>query len=394
MNGSAVERYVALCLRLDAHVDGFVDAYFGPAELRTRIGAEEPVDPPILRDEAAALLEGLPNADLEPDRIRWLTGQLRGIECVASRLAGDEIAWSDEVERCFGIRPRHVDEEAFRVSHRALDEVLPAGGDLRSRYNAWLDSGNLPADARPRVIESLTDALRHRTTRIVELPSSETIEYETVRGEPWIAFNDYRGGLRSLVQVNEDLPISFLSLIETVAHESYPGHHTERVCKEEHLYRGGGRLETCVTIVAGPEALISEGIGTNALDVAVRDGGLAALLEETGDLGFHLDPVVAEVVHAEELRLFQTATNAARMIHEDGVSAADAQAYLGEWGLYSPERAAKTVAFVSYPGHRTYTTAYTDGRRLCRSFIDASPGNFRRLLTEQLTVADLLPEPS
>jgi hypothetical protein len=379
---------------MDAHVDGFVDAYFGPAELRERIGAEERVPPPALRDAAAALLQELPHADLEPDRIGWLTGQLRGVECVASRLAGEEIAWSDEVERCFGVRPRHVDEETFRASHRALDEALPGGGDLRSRYNAWVDAGNLPAEARPRVLERLTGAFRRRTARILELPGGEGVEYEMVRDEPWMAFNQYNGNLRSLVQVNEDLPISFLSLIETVAHESYPGHHTERACKEQRLTREGGRFETCVAIVAAPEALISEGIGTSALDVAVQDGGLAALLEDAGDTGFELDPVVATVVHEAELRLFEAATNAARMIHEDGMTTADAEAYLQEWALDSPERAAKTVGFVTYPGHRTYTTAYTDGRRLCRSFIEADPGNFRRLLTEQLTVADLLPEPT
>jgi len=35
-------------------------------------------------------------------------------------------------------------------------------------------------------------------------------------------------------------------------------------------------------------------------------------------------------------------------------------------------------------------TAYTDGRRLCRSFMDRYSDGFRRLLTEQLTVSSLL----
>ncbi len=388
-----IERYVALCLRMDAHVDGFVDAYVGPPELRRRIQAEGPVDPEILREEAVALLEGLPTSDVEPDRVRWLTGQLRGVECVASRLAGDEIAWSDEVERCFGIRPRHVDEEAFRASHRALDEVLPGNGDLRSRYNAWLDAGNLPRETMPQSIEALRGALRRRTTDIVALPPGERVDFEAVTDRPWRAFNDYRGDLRSLVQVNEDLPISLLSLIATVAHEAYPGHHTERACKEAQLYRDGSRLETSVAIVSAPEAMIAEGIATNALEMATADGGLRALLEEAGDLGVRIDPEVAEVVDAEEARLFEAATNAARMLHEDGISTAEAEAYLQEWSLESAERAAKTVGFLTDAGSRAYTTAYTDGRRLCRSFIDAAPGNFRRLLTEQLTVADLLPGP-
>lgn len=100
------------------------------------------------------------------------------------------------------------------------------------------------------------------------------------------------------------------------------------------------------------------------------------------------------MVHVGEQRLFEAGTNAARMLHEDGISPAEAEAYLQEWSLDCAERAAKTVAFLMDARLRTYTTAYTDGRRLWRSFIDASPDNFRRLLTEQLTVANLLPSPS
>jgi hypothetical protein len=60
-----------------------------------------------------------------------------------------------------------------------------------------------------------------------------------------------------------------------------------------------------------------------------------------------------------------------------------------EWALESPERARKSVNFISDPQLRTYVTAYTDGRRLCRKFIEETPDGFRRLLTEQLTVASL-----
>jgi hypothetical protein len=146
----------------------------------------------------------------------------------------------------------------------------------------------------------------------------------------------------------------------------------------------------CVMIVSAPEAMIAEGIATNALEVALGDEGFAALLDVVGDLGFPVDVATAEVVHREERRLFGAATNAARMLHEDGITRDDAESYLREWALDSPERAAKTVSFLMDPGSWTYVTAYTDGRRLCASFIDRHRDGFRRLLTEQLTVSSLL----
>jgi hypothetical protein len=373
-----------------AHVEDLVDAYFGPDVLRERALEGAPHDPQALRDEALALLEETPGSGLEDDRVRWLLGQLRGLECVTARLAGEEIAWSDEVERCFGVRPVHVDEDVFRASHGRLDAALPGSGDLRTRYNAWLDATNVPNEAIPRVLEVLHRELRRRAAGIVELPPGEHLDYETLRGEPWQAFNEYHGDLHSLVQVNLDLPRSIVDVVDIVAHEAYPGHHTERACKEQLLYRDRGRLETCVTIASAPEAMITEGIATNALEVAVRDDGFGALLGAVEGLGFPVDAEPAEVVHVESWLLFAAATNVSRMLHEDGMARADAEDYLRAWALDSDERAAKTVAFLTDPGSRTYTTAYTDGRRLCRAFVDGSPDAFRRLLTEQLTVSSLL----
>jgi hypothetical protein len=387
---STPERYVRLCLQVGAHIEDFVDAYIGPAALREEALADGPHDPHRLRDEAVALLEDVPREDLEDDRVRWLLGQLRGLECVTARLAGEDIAWADEVERCLGIRPQHVDEEVFRAGHARLDEVLPGGGDLSSRYNAWLAAANVPAEKLHRAIHDLSGALRRRTAEIVQLPPDERVDYETVTGEPWEAFNAYRGDLRSDIQVNEDLPISLTSLVDIVAHEAYPGHHTERVCKEQLLYRDRSRLEMSVMIVSAPEVVVTEGIATNALEAALANDGYGAVLREVGDLGVQVDAEVAEIVHVEEWRLFAAATNAAGLLHQEEMTPAEAESYVRRWALYSPERAAKTVSFLLDPGSRTYVTAYTEGRRLCRSFIDRSPDGFRRLLTEQLTVPSLL----
>jgi hypothetical protein len=387
---SAPERYVRLCLQVGTHIEDFVDAYIGPAALREEALADAPHDPHRLRDEAVALLEDVPREDLEDDRVRWLLGQLRGLECVAARLAGEDIAWADEVERCLGIRPQHVDEEVFRAGHARLDEVLPGGGDLSSRYNAWLAAANVSAEKLHRAIHDLSGALRRRTAEIVQLPPDERVDYETVTGEPWEAFNAYRGDLRSDIQVNEDLPISLTSLVDIVAHEAYPGHHTERVCKEQLLYRDRSRLEMSVMIVSAPEVVVTEGIATNALEAALANDGYGAVLREVGDLGVQVDAEVAEIVHVEEWRLFAAATNAVGMLHQEEMTPAEAGSYVRRWALYSPERAAKTVSFLLDPGSRTYVTAYTEGRRLCRSFIDRSPDGFRRLLTEQLTVPSLL----
>jgi hypothetical protein len=75
---------------------------------------------------------------------------------------------------------------------------------LSSRYNAWLDAVIVPNEMLPRVLEALSTELRRRASEVVELPPGERVDYESVSGEPWQAFNLYRGDLASLVQVNLD----------------------------------------------------------------------------------------------------------------------------------------------------------------------------------------------
>jgi hypothetical protein len=383
------ERYVWLCLRVNRHVDGFVDACIGPNDWERTVAAEEPVDPHRLRDEAEELLDALGESDLEEDRRRWLSGQLGAIACTTARLVGEDMAWSDEVERCLGVRPQRTDTSVFEDVHRRLDAALPGSGSVRDRYNAWDEANAIDRDRLVPGLERLNDVLGPRARALTALPSGESVAYELVDGVPWIAFNRYEGRFRSRIEVNTDLPGSITLLVTLAAHEAYPGHHTERVAKEARLYRDLGRLETSVVITPSPESVVSEGVALLALETALGPEPFEEVADILVDLGIRFDPNEALEVHRAELALYATATNAAFMLHEDGASTREAAEYLQAWDLESEEKAARTVAFLTDPESRAYVSAYPDGWRLCRDFTGRQPGNFERLLTEQLTTTDL-----
>jgi hypothetical protein len=63
--------------------------------------------------------------------------------------------------------------------------------------------------------------------------------------------------------------------------------------------------------------------------------------------------------------------------------------YSMKWGLRSRKRAEQSVRFVTDPVWRSYVSTYTAGHDLCRAFVDGEAERFQRLLTEQLTPADL-----
>jgi hypothetical protein len=390
---SLPERYVLLCLRVGRHIDGFIDAFFGPPEWNELVDGEVPVEPNVLREEALALIEALPSEGLDSQRERWLGGQLKALQCVLARMTGEDIAWADEVERCIGVRPARTDTAVFQEVHGRLDAALHGSGTVRERYIAWEERNAIAPEKLIPALEKLKDILGPRAHALASMPADESVRYETVSDKPWIAYNWYQGRCHSIVQVNADLPTSIALLTDLAAHEAYPGHHTERAAKETHLLDELGRVETSVAIISGPEALVSEGIAMNALEQALGPDPYDAVAEVLSPLGVTFDAAEVHEVHRAEIAFFAATVNAAFLLHEDGATTEETEDYLRKWALESDKKASRTVAFLTEPSSRAYVPAYPEGQRLCRAFAARAPGNFTRLLTEQLTTADLVGEP-
>ncbi|MEX1170595.1 MAG: hypothetical protein WEE50_10680, partial [Chloroflexota bacterium] len=60
--------YLLLALRLDQHIPGLVDGYFGPADLKAAVDTGQLRSPARLRDDAAALRDRLATEVPEDDR--------------------------------------------------------------------------------------------------------------------------------------------------------------------------------------------------------------------------------------------------------------------------------------------------------------------------------------
>jgi hypothetical protein len=376
-----VEQYLELCLRLGRHIDGLVDAYYGPAEISKRVDAEELRDPTALVEDAGSLL-----ASVDDD---WLRAQLVGLETVARKLAGEEIPYEDEVERCYGVRPEWTPEESFESAHRRLDEMLPGDGPLAERYQAWREGEALEGDAIASVFDALTEDFRSRTASLFKLPEGESVEIDYVSDEPWTAFNYYQGDLRSRIAVNTDVPMTPDILVTLVTHEAYPGHHTEHSWKEQLHVREGGRLEESALMVGTPSSLIGEGIAELASEILLGDERERVTAAHVEGTGVRYDPDLSRAVREANRPLARVGGNVALLIHTRGASEKEAREYSMRWGLTSPRRATQSVRFVTDPVWGSYVTTYTDGHELCRKWVDGDPARFKRLLTEQLTPADL-----
>jgi hypothetical protein len=379
---SVVERYLRLGLQLGRHVDGIVDSYFGPPELAAAVEAEPPVDPWVLVSAAEALHDELDDG--------WLRDQVAGLRTYAGGLAGESGSYADEVEGCYGVRPTHTDEAVFTAAHERLEELLPGDGTLAERHKRWEASTRVPTEQIERIIAAVIEEARARTRGLVELPAGEGVVLEIVREKPWLAYCGYLGDLRSRIAVNVDLPMAAIQLLILAMHETYPGHHAERCSKEHLLVRRRGLLEETLVMVPTPQSLVAEGIATLAPWVLLEGSGGAALTAVIHDAGIELDLAHALAVERALQPCRWAEVNAALMLHDAGASEAEVHAYLERWGLMTPELADHVIRFLTEPTSRTYIVTYPAGRELCGSYVAGEPERFRRLLTEQVRVRDLL----
>ena len=174
-----------------------------------------------------------------------------------------------------------------------------------------------------------------------------------------------------------------------VAHEAYPGHHTEHTRKEVGLVRRRQWWEESIFLVGTPQCLLAEGLADLGLEVVWGRHPEPTVAEHLRPLGIRYDTeVVAAVADAGEA-LGAVRTNAAFRLHEDGADPETVIDEVARWGLLPRDRAAKAVEFLTHPTWRAYLTCYVEGFPLCRAFTAGDPARFDRLLSEQLTPADL-----
>lgn len=393
---TAVERYLELGLRLGRHNPDLVDAYHGPTEVARRV-ADEPVVPAAgLRRDARRLIADLDagepldaGADPDPQRRAWLRGQTRGLEVVAAKLDGAEIPYVEEVESCYGVTPRWYEEDEVAAAHKALDAALPGSGSLAERLGAHREAHRVPPDVLEAVIDALAAELRDRTRSMFGLPDGEQVRFELVTDRPWSGFNYYEGGLSSRVAINTDLPVLSTAIDHLVAHEAYPGHHTEHCHKEVGLVRERNRLEQTIFLIGTPECLLAEGLADLGIEILLGDQRMAVVEPILRAAGVHFD---AEAVGA--VRRFGEASsgvdgNLGLLLHDRGADPDEVVLYARRWSILDADRARKRVQFLTDPTWRAYISCYVEGRPLCSRFVAGAPARFRRLLDEQLLPSDL-----
>jgi hypothetical protein len=391
-----IREYLLLGLRFDRVEEGYVDSFTGDPELRRAVASEPTPDPADLARQAQRLLASVPQADgLEPQRADYLAAHLKALACAGRKFAGEDVGFVEEVREYFDVDIVKGDPDLYRDAHRKLDAALGGSGALDERLQAHRTSEEIPPARLEECIHAFSSALRDRVRADYPLPEAETIVYEIVTDKPWSGFNYYEGNYRSTVAVNADLKQQMSNLPRLVAHESYPGHHTEHCRKESGLVERGGQSEQTIFLVNTPQCLMAEGLADLALHAAIGPEWGAWASEIFADLGLRFDGERAQAISEASATLADVRQDAALMLHDEHRDVDEVVAFLQRWLLVNEARARQALRFLSSPLWRAYTSTYVEGYRLLRGWLDARPAEvtlterFGRLLDEPLIPSSL-----
>jgi hypothetical protein len=386
--GTLIREYLLLGLRFDRVEEGYVDAFTGDPALKRQVESEPQPDPADLARQAERLLTELP-AGLEEQRAAFVGSHLRALACAGRKFAGEEVGFVDEVEAYFDVRISKGDPDRYREAHAKLDDALGGTGPLAARIHTHRTAEEIPPERLEEAIHAFSSALRDKVRATFPLPERETITYEVVTDKPWSGFNYYKGDYQSTVAVNADLKQQMSNLPRLVAHESYPGHHTEHCRKEAGLVEGKGQGEQTIFLVNTPQCLMAEGLADLALYAAVGPGWGSWAADIYADLGLRFDGERAALISEATAALADVRQDAALMLHDEHRSEDDVADFLKTWLLTSDKRARQSLRFLSSPLWRAYTSTYVEGYRLLRGWLDARPDGVT--LTERF--GTLLDEP-
>jgi hypothetical protein len=382
--------YARLAFGLDRHIPGFIDAWLGSQVDRVSLDPDPAPEPAALVAIARELLARIPHTDASESRKGYLTKQVAAMLTNARRATGEEIPYREEVRLLFDIEPRATPEAVYDAAINDLDYLLPGDGPAPERMISWRESYRISPETARRLVDVILPELRERSLDIVDLPQDESIEIRMVTDQPWSGYNWYLGDGRSRVDLNTDLPIYAYRLTDLLAHEGYPGHHTEHALKER-LYTEDGFGEHALQLINTPECLISEGIATVAEKMLFSPEELVRFRRERvyPAAGIAGDPEREVAIGAAQRVLRSVPGNAALMLHEEGQDPESVIAYLQRYALSSEEEARQRLRFIADPLWRAYIFTYHVGYELVSGWLDdAAPGERRRrfgaLLTEQV----------
>jgi len=394
------EAFLLLALRINKHIEGYVDFYYGQERLRQIVDCESLTAPNTLLNDVNDLLTQLESQGFDKERTRYIEKLLIAIKTSIEPLCGVEIPFKEMFLRLYDVDLQPINESELDRLVDDFDTAYAGDGSLAERMKVLRETRTAPED---QVYPMLTEALnitRMKTKELfgVILPETEKILIELVDDSSedkakWAYYNWYLGNFQSRLEVNPKYNIYWSGFMFGAAHEGYPGHHTEFAIKEKTLYRELFQFEHSILLLKSPTLVVCEGIADLAVNVLFS-------YEEQAELSLQFCSSEKKEDTVESLtRQFRVKVNQSLFGYNlayhalfDEWSEADLIQYGTNFQVFRLEDLKNIIKIIHDPGHSTTAFLYNLGSKLIINKFGEFPSvkNFRNLLLNPILPSDLV----
>ncbi|MBY9009859.1 MAG: hypothetical protein KGD74_08350 [Candidatus Lokiarchaeota archaeon] len=386
--------YILLGLRINKHINGYVEHYYGPPKLKKNVDTEELSSPNKLLNDWKNLKTKFQNKNFEKRRYRFLDNTLIAIKTIIRKLNGESIPYLEQVKNLFNLEPVLYDDNFFYGLTKKAEEMYEGKGTLSERIKRIALQRTIPSD---RLIDLYWKALQLTKMRTKEvfsklLPDNEKIEIAEVENQSWQMYCWYKGNYTSKIEVNLSSHHYWTHLLYFACHEGYPGHHTERVVREKLLYRKKGYFESSILLIYSPEMVISEGIGVTAENVMFSPTeSIRSLIEDIHPVPIieaSIDALIGQGEIRRGFRRFESNLAYHKYVNKwDDNKLID---YAKNFKVIPDTSIKAHLKFISDNLWAPYIMTYQGERLITEKYgVRPSPKDFRKLLTEQTLPSDL-----
>ena len=297
------EDFLLLALRIDKHIKGYVDFYYGPENLRHIVELEVKSSPSKLLIDSNNLLNKLDLQGYDITRERYLEKMLTAMKTSIELLNDIEHSIEDQFLNIYDVVLHPVKNSEMRNLREEYEKAYEGPGSLEKRLNHLRGTRRVHEANVFTLFEKAIKIVRKQTNFLFPnlLPEEENISIDLVEKTndevKWAFYNWYLGNYHSRIEVNPKYTMHWTTFLFNASHEGYPGHHTEFVLNEKRQVRELNHFEHSILILHSPKMIISEGIANlaNSMLFSNKESAEISLRE--------LSPNVSEEESLEKLIL-------------------------------------------------------------------------------------------
>jgi len=393
--------FLLLALRINKHIKGYVDFYFGPEKLRQIVDNESPTSPNKLLKDSITLIQELGEQGYDKERERYLEKLLTAMKTSIEILNGTEISIKDQFVKLYDVDLQLPNEAELDNLKEEFEDAYRGSGSLEECMKRLRITRNVPESKVYNFFKKAVEITRKRTKELFIdlLPDNERIIIDVVKNDgskekvKWSFYNWYLGKYISRIEINPNYQTYWTTILPSSSHETYPGHHTEFVIKENRLYRELNQFEHSILILHSPKLVISEGIANKAISILFSNQEVAeiGLNEFCSDISKEVSVEELELQNMVKAKIPLFWYNFAYHALVDRYDEKELMRYGKNLEIFSDEDLITGIERISNPVYSKNPFMYHIGNNILQPYGDVpSIKDFQNLLVNPILPSDLI----